>query len=455
MVDQMGLIQDMVGIVILAVIISFIPSIIYMIILRYSEKYDRESWRDLISSFVWGATVAIVAVILIRGAFIVEFKSEFPETYQYIAVIVVTPIAAEFIKPLGLFFMRDAITESEDGLIHGGTIGLGFAATENLLYGIFLFMTFGFKFFVITMAVRSLSVVLLNCTTTALTCYGISRFSARTHSVRSWYFFPFFYLAAVGISATFNGLAFMGEDIFGAATVASYSISLIFAVALSVVLIVFIYIKIYRLDRTEERERKKEEKEGRAASEQGRGPPPSRGAASPPSRGYQSNVRSQQMSRSRPPPRPREPPRQQHRTPPPRQQSRSLGPQQQARQQARSTPSRSQRPGPVSQQRAQSLSSRSKAAPSRQQRAQPAAQRTKARSGRKASFELEDDDEVEFSSKRSVKKGKRATFDMDDDEVEFTSKRSSKRSPGRSSGKKKSKATFEMDDDDDFDDDWL
>jgi len=417
MVDQLGLIQEMAGIVILSVIISFIPSIIYMIILRYSEKYDRESWRDLISSFIWGSTVAIVAVILIRGAFIVEFKSEFPETYQYIAVIIITPIVAEFIKPLGLFFMRDAITESEDGLIHGGTIGLGFAATENLLYGIFLFLTFGFKFFVITMAIRSLSVVLLNCTTTALTCYGISRFSARTHSVKTWYFFPLFYVAAVCISAAFNGLAIMGEDIFGTATIASYSISLIFAIGLSVVLIIFIYFKIYRLDRTEERERKKTAKEEHNASQQ-------QGRVS--ARGYQSNVRPQQMQRPTSQPQQSQPRRSQ--APPPRQQSRA----QPARQQSRAQPARQQ----------------SRAQPARQQsRAQP----SRGRPSRKATFEMDDDDnEIEFSSKKSSRKGRRATFDMDDDEIEFSSKRSSK----RSSPKKGKKATFEMDDDD-FDDDWL
>jgi RsiW-degrading membrane proteinase PrsW (M82 family) len=454
--DMSAVIQEWVGAILLTLIIAFFLPIVFVITLRYTEKYDRESWRDLLSSFIWGATVSVVAVILIRGWFLVEFRTTFPLYYQYIAAIVVTPVAAELIKSAGLFFNRDAITESEDGLIHGGTIGLGYAAAENLLYGIFLFTTFGFRFFVITMVVRSFSVVLINCTTTALVCYGITRFTARTHTQRSWYFFPLFYLAAVGISGTFNFLALTGERLFGTATMFSYSISLIFAITLAVILAFFIYFKIYRLDRLDSKPKG--------------GPPPQEGYQQrtryrpPPAQSR--NVQTGYVPRGgmgRPPPRgqQRPPPRRSYQQPPPR---RSLGPQgppPARRQQQRPPPRQQQKSPPRQQQRP----------PSRQQQKPPPRQPQKppsrlppkpstrpprpqrppppkpSRGSRRSKFELdEEEEELEFKPRSSSRKsGKKPTFEVEE-EVEFKP-----RSKSKGSSKKSSSMDWE---DDDYDDDW-
>ena len=255
MAGTMGVMQEYIVAVLLTTVIAFLPSIFYMILLRYAEKYNRESWRDLANSFIWGATVAVVVVIIVRGVFIVQFKDEYPKYYSYIAAVVVTPLIAEVIKPAGMFFIRDAIVESEDGLIHGGTIGLGFAATENLLYGVFLFTTYGFKLLIITVIIRSLSVVLINCVTTALVCYGISRVTAKTHAGGTILLFPLFFIGAVGISAVFNLFAITGQQLFGQATIFSYSLSLLFAIIPSVVFLVFVYFKIYRLDRMDDEDK--------------------------------------------------------------------------------------------------------------------------------------------------------------------------------------------------------
>ena len=44
--DYTGVIQEWVGIILLTLLISFALPIVFVIALRYTEKYDRESWRE-------------------------------------------------------------------------------------------------------------------------------------------------------------------------------------------------------------------------------------------------------------------------------------------------------------------------------------------------------------------------------------------------------------------------
>ena len=60
--------------VIITVLVAFLPPIIYTILIRYSEKYEREPWGSIGQAFLWGATLSIVMVILIRGYFSKYFE---------------------------------------------------------------------------------------------------------------------------------------------------------------------------------------------------------------------------------------------------------------------------------------------------------------------------------------------------------------------------------------------
>lgn len=419
MAGTMGVMQEYIVAVLLTTVIAFLPSIFYMILLRYAEKYNRESWRDLANSFIWGATVAVVVVIIVRGVFIVQFKGDFPEYYTYIAAVVVTPLIAEVIKPAGMFFIRDAIVESEDGLIHGGTIGLGFAATENLLYGVFLFTTYGFKLLIITVIIRSLSVVLINCVTTALVCYGISRVSARTHAGGTILLFPLFFIGAVGISAIFNLFAITGQQLFGQATVFSYSLSLLFAIIPSVVFLVFVYFKIYRLDRMDDedkiaaKEQTQREKVlgARARYSQSRPPPqqqrtapqqqrPPSARPSPSGPVIQDRPLGPQLGPRSPPPRAAAPPRSgpaqrpPSRAAPPQRASPAQRPPPRAVPPPRAPPQRQSRPPPPPPTR--------QSRPSTPPRPPP----------KRATFEP--DDEVEFTPRSSSRSSKKAAFEVEE-----------------------------------------
>jgi RsiW-degrading membrane proteinase PrsW (M82 family) len=94
----------------------------------------------------------------------------------FLATVVIAPVIEEFTKPLALHLksVRNNLDELEDGLIYGAVAGLGFSATENLLYG-YSFLSEGIVVFLVLMVVRSFGGCLLHASATALTGYGYGK----------------------------------------------------------------------------------------------------------------------------------------------------------------------------------------------------------------------------------------------------------------------------------------
>lgn len=158
--------------------LSFLPPLVYTIWIRNTERCHRQQWASIFICFLWGATIAVVASLILEIIF------EIPLTYSIasgevtslLAVVVVAPVVEEFTKPLALRLrsVKSSLGELEDGLIYGAVAGLGFSATENLLYG-YSFLSEGFLSFLVLMAMRSVGGCLLHASATALTGYGIGK----------------------------------------------------------------------------------------------------------------------------------------------------------------------------------------------------------------------------------------------------------------------------------------
>jgi RsiW-degrading membrane proteinase PrsW (M82 family) len=94
----------------------------------------------------------------------------------FLAAVVIAPVIEEFTKPLALRLksVRYNLDELEDGLIYGAVAGLGFSATENLMYG-YSSLSEGIVAFLVLMAIRSFGGCLLHASATALTGYGYGK----------------------------------------------------------------------------------------------------------------------------------------------------------------------------------------------------------------------------------------------------------------------------------------
>lgn len=217
---------------ILLVLMAFLPPVIYSIWIRNTEKINREKWKPIFLCFIWGATIAVIAAIIIELVFHFSIAPSFDDEniYNLVAVIIIAPFAEELAKPLALRLktVKKELDEIEDGLIYGAVAGLGFSATENLLYG-WSFMSQGLLFFFILISIRSIGGCLLHASATAWTGYGYGKTVMKhTRLVRV---LPYFVLAII-IHGFYNALVsfeIIGITIglFGALIFTIISISII------------------------------------------------------------------------------------------------------------------------------------------------------------------------------------------------------------------------------------
>ncbi len=211
---------------------AFLPPIIYAIWIRNTEKYNREKWKPIIVCFLWGATIAIVASIILELILGISLAISFDDgnIIGLVTAIIIAPFAEELTKPLVLRTktVKKELDELEDGLIYGAVAGLGFSATENLLYG-WCFLSEGLFVFLVLIIIRSFGGCLLHASATALTGYGYGKTIILGKSILR--VLPFFILA-IFVHAFYNFLVSL--DIVG--LVISLFAALIF-VAISIRLV--------------------------------------------------------------------------------------------------------------------------------------------------------------------------------------------------------------------------
>ncbi len=192
---------------------AFIPSLIYLVWIRNTEKYGRKRWSDVMKTFSWGAVFSVIfavilSLVLVGFISIPTLQREYEflqdDTIQTLIIVcVIAPFVEEFTKVMGVFTVKDALTDKQSGLIFGASCGLGFAATENLLYEGSTYMAEGFgAAFIAIVLVRSIASTLLHGSASAVAGYGITK--GKFEGTPS--FLPY-YLIAVFMHGAFNFLA--------------------------------------------------------------------------------------------------------------------------------------------------------------------------------------------------------------------------------------------------------
>ncbi len=210
-----------------ASLLAFIPAYMYLKSIRNTEQYDKEPWEALRIAFAWGAISGVFLALLLSALgvpllLLLLADLTDPSVHDILPVIVgaviVAPIVEEFVKPLVMFqnqTIRREIDELEDGIVYGAACGLGFGATENVMYGLTEGLALaGFAGMALLIVIRTVSSILLHLVTTSYTGHGIARYmlNGEPFSVVLKY-----YLVAVVIHATWN-LAAVYSLLFGSET---------------------------------------------------------------------------------------------------------------------------------------------------------------------------------------------------------------------------------------------
>jgi len=237
----------------LAILITaaFLPSIIYLVWIRNAERYGKKSWLKLAKTFTWGAGLSVIFALILSYIFVgVISTPQLQREYEFLAddtirpliiVCVIAPFVEEFTKVLGVFSVKDSLIDLESGLVFGAACGLGFAATENLLYESSTYLAEGFGAAFITIVIlRSIASTLLHGSASAMAGYGITR-----GKFEGKYFFLPYYLLAVAMHGIFNFLASL--ELLVAGDISLFAVLL--AIVFSVFSMKYVYKKIRRLDK--------------------------------------------------------------------------------------------------------------------------------------------------------------------------------------------------------------
>lgn len=123
-----------------ATLLALIPLVGVLVAIRWVDRWEPEPWRSLAVGFGWGASVSVLgALVLNTGAALVFAAAGAAEPQALVAsVVVVAPVVEESFKALGVlvvfFVWRRTFDGPVDGVVHGATVGAGFAFVENVLY---------------------------------------------------------------------------------------------------------------------------------------------------------------------------------------------------------------------------------------------------------------------------------------------------------------------------------
>ena len=196
---------------------AFVPPLVFLSWVRRTEKYGQEPWGRVLRTFFFGAIFAVILGVILSLVLLAVFQridrvyvfsGRNPNIETIVLALLIAPFAEEFAKGVGVYLARPLIDEPEDGIVYGAASGFGFAATENLLYGLAALVGGGtIQQSILLVGLRSISSALLHGSSTATFGYGIGVSRLWPSHFRV---FPY-YLAAVAMHASFNFVASLGD----------------------------------------------------------------------------------------------------------------------------------------------------------------------------------------------------------------------------------------------------
>ncbi|HUM70828.1 MAG TPA: PrsW family intramembrane metalloprotease, partial [Chloroflexota bacterium] len=124
----------------ISTIAAVIPTLFYVGIIYWVDRYEKEPAWLLAATFFWGAVPSVLLALLLNtllGLPVYALVRDGPYADTAVAVFV-APIVEESVKGLALLaiflFWRHEIDSPLDGIIYGAMVGLGFAMVENIYY---------------------------------------------------------------------------------------------------------------------------------------------------------------------------------------------------------------------------------------------------------------------------------------------------------------------------------
>ena len=123
----------------LSILAAILPTVLYVGLIYWVDRYEKEPWWLLAAAFLWGAVPAILISFVLNTLLSAPLLLVLgDELGMAAAPPLIGPPVEETIKSIALvaifIFWRNEIDSPLDGIIYGAMVGMGFAMVENVYY---------------------------------------------------------------------------------------------------------------------------------------------------------------------------------------------------------------------------------------------------------------------------------------------------------------------------------
>ncbi len=145
----------------LSIVAAVLPTLVYVGIIYWVDRYEKEPWWLLVSAFLWGAIPGIVFSYIFNGLLSTPLLMLLgSDVGMATAPWLIGPPVEETIKAAALLaifvFWRSEIDSPLDGIIYGAMVGMGFAMVENVYYFVETFNQGGVEAWGVNIVLRAI-----------------------------------------------------------------------------------------------------------------------------------------------------------------------------------------------------------------------------------------------------------------------------------------------------------
>ncbi len=119
--------------------LALAPALLYVLLIWWLDRYEKEPVSLAVLAFVWGSLPAILFALIFEGLLDIPLSGIGPAG-MFGEATIVAPIVEEAAKGSILFILflayRREFDDVLDGILYGALVGLGFSVVENVVYGL-------------------------------------------------------------------------------------------------------------------------------------------------------------------------------------------------------------------------------------------------------------------------------------------------------------------------------
>jgi RsiW-degrading membrane proteinase PrsW (M82 family) len=127
---------------------GLLPTLLYVGLLYWADRFEKEPARLLAAAFLWGAIPALLVALAVHLFFRLPPDLLGPAALEAVRAGLLAPLVEEAIKGIALVYLavryRSEFDNVLDGIIYGAIVGFGFAMTGNTLSYLGAFLRHGF-----------------------------------------------------------------------------------------------------------------------------------------------------------------------------------------------------------------------------------------------------------------------------------------------------------------------